>query len=73
MSECKTCGAEIRWADTVSGKIMPLDAKPDPKGLFVVVSGIARKATDEDDRLLRNRYTSHFANCKQAAQHRRPR
>lgn len=32
MSYCRACGRSIRWARTPAGKLMPLDAKPDPAG-----------------------------------------
>lgn len=32
MSRCRSCGAEIFWATSSSGKAMPLNAKPDPMG-----------------------------------------
>lgn len=74
MSACRSCNAEIVWATSAtSGKPMPMDLKPDPKGQFVIVSGKARRATAEDDRLHRERFTSHFATCPQADQHRRAR
>ena len=74
MSACKSCEAPITWVTTEAGKNHPLDEKPDPKGLWVVVHGggesVMRRATDEDRKLLRPTYTSHFATCPDAAQHR---
>lgn len=32
MSRCRSCGAEIFWATSSTGKAMPLNAKPDPMG-----------------------------------------
>jgi hypothetical protein len=66
MAKCKSCDADITWCDTVNGKLMPLDSTPDPRGLFVMVKGRTWKATDEDRKLARPTYTSHFATCKQA-------
>lgn len=67
MATCRTCDAEIIWAKSATtGRPMPMDAKPDPKGTFVIISGKARAATAEDDRLFRDRFTSHFATCKDA-------
>ena len=77
MSNCKSCGAEIRWVRTPAGKMMPLDAKPTPEGNVVVVRGIGYAGTSKytgDPNLLPGeefRYTSHFATCPQAGQHRR--
>jgi DNA modification methylase len=32
VTACRSCGAEIRWARTFTGKLMPLDAAPNPAG-----------------------------------------
>lgn len=32
MARCRSCGAEIVWATSPTGKAMPLNAKPDPMG-----------------------------------------
>jgi hypothetical protein len=63
--------AAIRWVVMLpSGKNMPLDAAPSPKGTITV---------DDDGRarvdLLpgRAKFTSHFATCPNAAKHRRRR
>jgi len=67
---CKSCGAPIRWAKTAQGKRMPLNPAPDPRGRLaldatgLIVQGELAAAGD--------RYTSHFATCPHAAQHRRP-
>lgn len=72
MSRCKTCEADITWASTRSGKSMPLDAEPTERGNMALVAGKTWVATDEDRRLHRPLYTSHFATCPNAAAHRRP-
>ena len=81
MSACRSCEAPVVWAKTEAGKNMPMDETPvegdekfwqarDPdrplNGLFSLVRGVARRATDEDRRLRRPLYTSHFATCPQA-------
>lgn len=73
MAACKSCEAPITWARTESGKAMPLDEKPVAGGTFVYVGGVARRATPDDDQLHRERYTSHFATCPDAAAHRKAR
>lgn len=74
MSTCSRCDAEILWAKSATtGRPMPMNATPDPKGTFVIISGRARAATAEDDRLFRDRYTSHFSNCPAAGEFRRAR
>lgn len=32
MSHCRSCGAPVRWARTLTGKAIPLDTEPDPAG-----------------------------------------
>lgn len=81
MAVCSSCGAEIVWGTMEkSGKPMPLDAlkpaefgRPAPvtHGDWVLVVGKIRRATAEDRRLLRPTYTSHFAHCPAAEQHRK--
>jgi hypothetical protein len=66
MARCRSCEAEVIWADTKHGKKMPLDAKPTSKGNLVFVGGVARTVTDEDRRLHRETYTSHFSTCADA-------
>jgi hypothetical protein len=75
--ECRTCKAPIYWAATALGKSAPFDAKPNPEGGW----WLARKPGGQTvatvapphEQPARNRYTSHFATCPNAAQHRRPR
>ena len=43
MSICKSCGAEIRWIETKTGKMMPVNPYPhiykrNPKGTCVLVT-----------------------------------
>jgi len=83
-SKCRSCGADVLWAQWASGKRMPVDSEPDmrppPRGGALVLTH--RKSADV---LLvvkfepaihgssRNRYTSHFATCPNADEHRMPR
>jgi hypothetical protein len=75
--ECRSCKALMFWVITARGKKMPVDAKPDPNGGFV----LTLKAEDgqlhadayaptESSHQRRNRYTSHFATCPNSAAHR---
>lgn len=74
MASCRSCEASIIWAESeTTGRPMPMDVTPDLKGLFVIVAGKARRATADDDRLKRPRYTSHFGTCPDAEQFRRAR
>jgi hypothetical protein len=73
MGNCKSCGAPIRWVKTATGKAMPLDANPTPKGNVIIVKGVAQIGGDHPDLLPGEalRFTSHFATCPNASQHRR--
>lgn len=79
MAECRSCGAAILWARTERDKPIPLDAEPDPAGRIVFVSGdtvrVLRKDEEPPSHALvprkGQRYTSHFATCPNAEQHRR--
>jgi hypothetical protein len=72
---CKSCNAPIFWARTDKGRAMPLDLKP-VAGASIIVTG---PTTDLRAHVLKDgevdhgfvRYTSHFATCPQAKQHRR--
>jgi hypothetical protein len=77
--------AEIVWAVTAAGKRMPVDAQPNPDGNLVLAPaaspGQPPTAYVAPAPILllggstprMDRYTSHFATCPNAAQHRRPR
>lgn len=76
-ARCRTCGAEIAWATTPAGSLIPLDAQPHPTGNLAVHRNargdlIARplKAEDEPD-AGEKRGISHFATCPDSAAHRR--
>lgn len=58
VKRCSSCGALIIWFTTANKKQMPVDA--------ATVLAI-------DDHLDLKRHISHFATCKNAAQHRKPR
>ena len=79
---CKSCGAEIIWIKMLTGKRMPCDAMADivvkdlaAKEVYVDFSGVvfhARKAGPFDGNFPRQyAWTSHFATCPHADQHRR--
>jgi hypothetical protein len=83
MSEtlCRSCGAPIRWALTVKGHRMPLDAMPVVDGNILLdvatdpptarVLPASSDLNEGDSRGLFDRYKSHFATCPNAAQHRK--
>ena len=74
MSVCKSCGAEILWVKTESGKAMPLDAKPvdgtKVDGTCIVDHGVAKFGAIDCPRDT-PQFVSHFATCPNAKKHRR--
>jgi hypothetical protein len=53
---CRSCGAEIVWLRTASGRNMPINAETFEPG---------------DEQFDAKRHQSHFATCPEADQHRR--
>ena len=85
-AKCRSCGADILWTKWErSGKSMPVDAVPDMRppdrgggNLVLTLRGgehgellVEKAPADVDPK--RNRYTSHFATCPEAGEHRRSR
>ena len=76
MITCGTCGAEVIWCRTETGKRMPIDAKPcadgnlllDASELLPTVRPVSRIGRVQQQGPL---YKSHFATCKHAAHHRK--
>jgi len=64
MAKCSSCGAEIIFAKTASGKTMPLSVASKQKRV-VLSDGDATA-------MVRDTYLSHFADCPNASQHRKP-
>lgn len=72
MPECKSCKARILWVKTEKGGTMPLDEVPVAVGTISLVEGVARVVPKEErESSPRLFFTSHFATCPQAKQHRR--
>jgi len=81
MAKCKSCGAEIVWVRTETGRAMPLDPgevalieSSQGSVLAVTASGKVIRGdivgnSCEDGYILAR--ISHFATCPQADQHRR--
>jgi hypothetical protein len=73
VSTCSTCGGQIIWARTETGKRMPLDANPSSDGnLTLTTDGLLPTARSiahghRPGQLL---FKSHFATCKHATLHR---
>jgi hypothetical protein len=68
-SRCRSCGAPIIWARTTTGKLMPLDAQPNPAGNVTVdddtstVHATGQLGLDDDER-----WMPHFVTCPSADQ-----
>jgi hypothetical protein len=71
--KCRSCGAAIQWAITEAGKKMPLDYVPDPNGRVVFVDRERVRVLGAEELTTAQRYTSHFATCPHAGEHRRRR
>ncbi len=76
MAKCKSCGAEIIWAVSRSGKACPISAAEYPNGNVVLVPNSDPREPpfammvrrDQHPELIRR--ISHFADCPTADQHR---
>lgn len=76
---CKTCGADIRWAISEKGRMMPFDAEPNGRGQWRLrtqpgswVPVAVHVPEDERDGYHHELLISHFASCPDADHHRRP-
>jgi hypothetical protein len=78
---CTSCGAQILFVETEKGRMNPLDPQPNPSGNVVIVKRISDGHeiaktlgpwSGEEYHALPH-YTSHFATCPHAADHRRRR
>ena len=80
MTRCQSCDAAIIWTKTVTGKSMPIDAKPSEQGNVELVHRgsppaarvflnhqEAIETVDEETPL----YVSHFITCPFTKEHRR--
>jgi len=68
VTRCSSCGAAITWAETELGKRIPLDWPPQKRVVLEPrCPGGPEKARVVDS------FVAHFATCKDAAKHRRPR
>ena len=76
MARCSSCNAPIEWTTSATtGKAMPIDAEPHPDGNIVLRDGqavVLGRAALEVQPADVPRFKSHFATCKFAATHRKP-
>ena len=66
MGKCRSCGAEVVWVKTRSGRSMPLDAVNPNAGNVRIVDNVAHVGADGS-----GHYVSHFSTCPEADQWRR--
>lgn len=77
VSRCRSCGAEIIWIKTQTGKSMPVDSEriyytPKTNGLLKLVTPDGRVISAEPDPSSTVwAYVSHFATCPYADRHRK--
>lgn len=71
MSRCSSCSAEIVWAQTVTGKLMPVDAEPSPRGNVVLAQEGEKLVAFVSAAPVDGGHLSHFSTCVNADQHRR--
>ena len=78
LGKCRSCDARIMWAQTASGRAIPLDPHPTDRGRMVLETAFrdgsgARRAVyaGPTERQGEPRYVSHFETCPQGATHRR--
>lgn len=64
MARCRSCGAEIVWAETSGGRYMPLDPEPRQDGNMIIENGRAIAAGPLDQG---ERFVAHFVSCPDAA------
>ena len=81
-AKCNSCGAPIVWAETITGRRMPLDLKPTMDGNIILgtrheQAPLALVQTAQSLARLQAKgeklYTSHFASCPNANKHRHAR
>lgn len=74
---CRSCGAGMIWTETTNGRKMPVDAHPSPSGSFVLTPVVDEPSPLATFLPAGERYeghvlyTSHFATCPNAVQHRK--
>lgn len=73
ISSCRSCGEPVVWAEMPSGKMCPFDSEPTPAGQWALddtthppraAKIVKAEGSSEDG------FTSHFATCLFADEHR---
>ncbi len=75
VTHCRACGAEIFFARTLAGGLMPLSSRPAPDGGFVVTMLQPPTVAGYNDAIPSHRgaprFSSHFADCPAAGEFRK--
>jgi hypothetical protein len=70
--KCRSCGAAVVWVETVKGKRMPLDVKPNEKGNIMLREREGREplaiyvSDQQRESSQLKLFVSHFATCPQS-------
>ena len=64
--QCRSCGARIRWARTVNGSKIPIDAEPAKRIVLTTDHG-----ADIIGAVVVDTFMPHHATCPNAAEHRK--
>ena len=68
MTICKSCGAEIFWRNTPSGRAIPIDIQKRILGGNIILIGLESCEVVGPGA---GEYVSHFATCPNAKKHRK--
>jgi hypothetical protein len=74
LNTCRSCSARVIWVEmAATGRRMPLNPTPDPKGNVSIDSQTGKARVVQAGAVGRPgpRYMPHFATCPQAGKHRR--
>ena len=71
VAKCRSCGKPIIWAVAEKGKRMPVDAEESEAGQFFLDDSEDPPKAFFGRGELPAGYTSHFATCPNASQHRK--
>lgn len=68
MAKCSSCGADIFWSVTSTGKKIPIDSEPRKDGNIFISneSAVYITANSPESEATTPRYVSHFATCPQS-------
>jgi hypothetical protein len=70
---CRSCGDEVFWIESETGKKMPVDAKPEKRIILMQQGGVPVLSVPDGNPIGKvvDVYTSHFATCPDATKWRK--